>query len=367
MPIKRTQITLLILLGFMTLRVGLLRSQTQPDSQAVAADGMVPDAPGFSRVSLGGQEAPKGVGAISGTVLGPEGLILQNAQIMLSSSSGASDRNAVSGANGEFIFSELPPGTYKLTVTGPGMGTYVSPEIRVYPSELRMLPGIVLAVDSTSTEVRVSADPEFLAEEQVHIAVQQRVLGLLPNFYSSYDWNAPPMGTRQKYQLAFKSVTDPVAFAGAGFLAGYEQATNAYAGYGQEEMGYVKRFSASYANDFSGRMLGSAVFPSLFHQDPRYFYRGSGSKISRGMYAIGCVFISRQDNGRWAPNYSHLLGEFSSGGLSNLYYPAADRGLSLTLTNSLIQLAGSMGNNILREFLYKGLTSKVPTYGTGKP
>ena len=151
MPIKRTQITLLILLGFMTLRVGLLRSQTQPDSQAVATDGMVPDAPGFSRVSLGGQEAPKGVGAISGTVLGPEGLILQNAQIMLSSSSGASDRNAVSGANGEFIFNGLPPGTYKLTVTGPGMGTYVSPEIRVYPSELRMLPAASNSISALIT------------------------------------------------------------------------------------------------------------------------------------------------------------------------------------------------------------------------
>jgi hypothetical protein len=127
MQMKQTQITLLILLGFMNFGLGLLRSQTQADSNGAPSAGNVPDDPGAARIGLRSidPDAPKGVGAISGTVLGPEGLILQNAQIVLTNSAGASDRNTVSGSNGEFIFNGIPPGTYKLTVTGPVMGNYV--------------------------------------------------------------------------------------------------------------------------------------------------------------------------------------------------------------------------------------------------
>jgi hypothetical protein len=232
---------------------------------------------------------------------------------------------------------------------------------------MRLVSQVVLPMAATATEVRVSGDREELAEEQVHLALEQRVLGILPNFYSTYDWNAPPMESKQKFELAFRAVTDPMAFVGAGALASFQQGTNSYAGYGQGVKGYSKRFGAAYANDVSGRMLSSAVFPALFHQDPRYFYMGSGSFIHRASYAIAGAVICRGDNGRWQPNYSHVFGSFGAGALSNLYYPPGDRGVSLTLVNGLIEVAGHAGNNLLREFVLKGLTSKVPDYANGKP
>jgi hypothetical protein len=342
----------------------------QQSPAAVASNQGLPDAPGLgtspetSGAETNPSEAP---GMITGTVLDPNGSVIEGAKVALSNGKPGSERVEQSGSNGEFSFAALPAGAYKLTVTAPGMGVYVSPEIQLHASETRFVSGVVLPVSATTTDVRVSGDKNEMAEEQVRIAVDQRALGVFPNFYSSYNWNAPPMGSKQKFHLAFRSVTDPVAFLGAGVLAGIEQSHNTFPGYGQGFQGYAKRFGATYANDASGRILSSAVFPALFHQDPRYFYKGSGSMFSRGIYAIGETVISRGDNGRSQPNYSHILGCFTAAALSNLYYPSDSRGASLVLVNGFVSLAGHAGNNLLREFILRGLTPKVPDYANGKP
>jgi hypothetical protein len=302
--------------------------------------------------------------SISGTVFDANGDVIAGARVALS---GMEKRVVESGSNGQFTFSELPPGTFRLTVTSTGMGIYISSEIPLRMDEAQLLPRIVLPIAATTTEIRVVGDANELAEEQVHIAVEQRVLGVLPNFYSSYDWNAPPLGPKQKFTLAFRATTDPVAFLGAGAYAGFEQGLDIFPGYGLGSKGYAKRFSAEYTDDATGRILGSAVLPALLHQDPRYFYRGSGSFTVRAAYAIGAAFFCRGDNGHWQPNYSHVLGSFASGALSNLYYPSGSRGVSLTLVNGLLETVGNAGNNLLREFIYKGLTTHVSNYANGKP
>ncbi len=336
----------------------------------VASNAGLPDAPGVA-VAEGTPEnavsAPKSNAVISGTVIDANGSEVQGARVELSQRGESEVRVLQTGSNGEFNFAGLSAGTYRITVTGSGMGTFVSEEIKLYAGEFRIVSQVLLPMAATTTDVTVIGDKEELAQQQVHIAVQQRVLGVFPNFYSSYDWNAPPMGAKQKFHLAFRAVTDPVSFLGAGGVAGFEQFNNIFPGYGSGVEGYAKRFGAAYANDFSGRMLGGAVFPSLFRQDPRYFYRGSGSTRTRLLYAIAAAFITRGDNGHWQPNYSHILGNFAAGGISNIYYPSTSRGASLTLTNGLIETAGDAGTNILREFFLRGITSKVPATANGKP
>jgi hypothetical protein len=286
--------------------------------------------------------------------------------VVLSNLSGEGKRIVQSGSNGEFTFTGLPSGNFRLTVSGPGWGTFVLPYIHLHAGDFYILRQIVLPV-ATSATVRVEANRDEIAEEQVKIAEQQRVLGVFPNFYSSYDWNAPPMGPRQKFQLALRSVSDPVTFLGAGAVAGIEQASNTFPGYGQGVQGYSKRFGAAYADDFLGRMLGSAVFPSLFHQDPRYFYKGEGSIRSRAFYAMSSAVIARGDDGRREPNYSYVLGSFTAGGLSNLYYPSANRGASLAVVNGLIDIADHAGTNLLREFVFKRFTTRTSKGANGPP
>ena len=98
-------------------------------------------------------------------------------------------------------------------------------------------------------------------------------------------------------------------------------------------------------------MIGGAILPSLFHQDPRYFYQGTGTTGSRIRHAIFSPFITRGDNGEWQPNYSSLGGDLASSGLSNLYYPQANRGARLVFGNFAIGTAERIGASLAQEFL----------------
>ena len=191
--------------------------------------------------------------------------------------------------------------------------------------------------------------------------------GVFPNFYSSYIWDAAPLSSAQKYQLAAHSLVDPFSFVGTGIFAAAEQWQNTFPGYGQGAKGYAKRYGAAYADEALSRMIGSAILPSLLHQDPRYFYRGTGTKKSRALYAISQAVICRGDNGKMQPNYSYVLGSFAAGGISNLYHPAGDRGLGLTISNGFLNVGAHAIDNLAREFLFRKLTPKVPDYAQGKP
>ena len=247
------------------------------------------------------------------------------------------------------------------------MGTFVSPWLPVHAGDIRIVSQVILPVASATTSITVNGNHqeinEALANEQVQIAEDQRVWKVFPNFYSSYDWNAPPLGPRQKFRLAFRSMMDPMAFAGAAGIAGFEQYYNIFPGYGGGVAGFFKRYGAAYANDFSSRMLSSGLFATMFREDPRYFYKGTGSFQSRLDYSMACAFITRNDDGHWRPNYAHVLGVFAASALSNLYYPKQNRGLTLTLVNGAVEVAGNSGTNIVREFILKGIT----THPGGKP
>ena len=344
----------------------------QQNDLAAFAEVNLPDAPGPAPASGdSGQHqsipsAANGAGVISGTVLDPNGDVIQGAHVVLADRAG-NERAMESGPNGQFAFAALPAGSYKVTVTGNGMGKYASPWMTVRPGDIHLVSGVVLPVAAASASITVTGDHqeinEALADEQVQIAQDQRVLAVFPNFYSSYDWNAPPMGPRQKFRLAFRSMMDPMAFAGAAGVAGAEQYYNIFPGYGRGVPGYFKRFGAAYTNDFSARMLSSGLFASLFHEDPRYFYKGTGSFQSRAMYAMSCAFVTRNDEGKLRPNYSHVLGVFAAAALTNLYYPKENRGVGLTLANGAIETVGMSGTNIVREFILKGITS----HAGGKP
>ena len=215
----------------------------------------------------------------------------------------------------------------------------------------------------TSAVVEVTAARDEVAAAQIHLAEQQRVLGVIPNFYASYIWDAAPLTRKQKFSLAWKFTGDPVNIAMAAVVAGTEQSSDTLAGYGQGTRGYARRFGATYADGFTSTMLGQAILPSLLHQDPRYFVKGTGSIRSRALYSIATVVICKGDNGRWQPNYSNVLGNLAASGISNIYYPASSRhGAALTVQNSLIGTAFGATGNLIQEFLLHHITPSLPNY-----
>jgi hypothetical protein len=184
----------------------------------------------------------------------------------------------------------------------------------------------------------------------------------------TYVPNAPPLTTRQKFSLAWKSSTDPVNFLFSGAIAGVEQADHVFNGYGQGAQGYAKRYGADFAGNFIATMIGSAILPSILKQDPRYFYKGTGTTRSRIFYAIKNAVVCKGDNGNWQVNYSAILGSVAEGGISNLYHPPSNRnGVKLTFENAAFGTAGTAAQNLFQEFLIRKLTPKAPSYGTSNP
>jgi hypothetical protein len=188
------------------------------------------------------------------------------------------------------------------------------------------------------------------AARQLRQQERQRILGLIPNFNTTNLPNAAPLSREQKFQLALRSAVDPVQILGAAILAGTSQARHDFPEYGQGSLGYLKRFGAGYADSFDGTMLGNAAFPALLHQDPRYFRKGTGSITARLLYAVSTTVRARNDNGKWAPNYSNILGNITAGGIANLYYPAADRSVSLTVERAFTVTAEGTLGAVLSEF-----------------
>jgi hypothetical protein len=269
-------------------------------------------------------------------------------------------QEALSGSDGQFFFPGVAPGAFHLTVTSQGFASQTFSGV-LHPGEVATVPQIVLGVAANVTEVQVGVTPVEVAEEQIKIEEKQRVLGFIPNFYVSYIPNPVPLNPKQKFELAWKTVIDPVTFFIVGATAGIEQGQDHFKQYGQGTEGYAQRFGAGYADTVTGTFIGGAILPSLFKQDPRYFYKGTGSLRSRALYAIAFAVICKGDNRRWQPNYSNVLGSLASGGISNLYYPANDRdGAELTFENAAIGIGSSAISNLLQEFLIRKLTPKAP-------
>lgn len=196
------------------------------------------------------------------------------------------------------------------------------------------------------------------AQRQIEAQEQQRLFGVLPNFFVSYVPDAIPLTTRQKFELSWKSRLDPVQFGVVGIVAGIQHTRNDFSGFGDGAEGYAKRYAAAYGNVLTRSLITQVALPSLFKQDPRYFYKGTGSTASRVGYALSRAVIKKGDNGRWQPNYSGILGSLASGAVSNLYYPSENRrGVQLTLENAAIGIGGAAVGHLAQEFLFKKLTS----------
>ncbi len=296
------------------------------------------------------------LGTILGTVTDVNGNTVPGAMVVLQGPT--QDRRTVTtGGNGFFEFDRIEPGiSYQINFTAKGLEEWTSPGVTLEPSQAKIL-NAQLRIPMEQTTVEVTYDQVELATKQVKIAEQQRVLGFIPNFYVVYDRNPEPLTTKLKFQLALKVSKDPVTFVAVAFMAGMNQAGDT-PNYGQGAEGFGKRLGATAADGFTDIMIGGAILPSLLHQDPRYFYQGTGTTGSRVRHAIFSPFIARGDNGKRQPNYSSVGGDLASSAISNLYYPSSNRGAGLVFSSFAIGTAERVASSLAQEFLLGRVTRR---------
>jgi hypothetical protein len=195
-----------------------------------------------------------------------------------------------------------------------------------------------------------SAEEQRKKEQQDQLEQQehQRVLGVMASFNTTRNKDALPLTVREKYQLFFKSATDPWPFALAAVVAGIDQAENSFPEYRQGAEGYAKRYGAAYTDYFTGNFFGNAVLPSLLHEDPRYFQRGTGSYTGRFFWAAASTVWCKRDNGSWGPNYANVVGNLMGSAVSNLYYPDNDRTAKGTIERGVtVSVEGIVGAEVI--------------------
>jgi Carboxypeptidase regulatory-like domain len=260
--------------------------------------------------------------------------------------------------DGSFVLSSVRPAvSYHVVVSAAGFADWTSATIVLSPGQQLNLAEIRLAVGAVETSVS-AIQPEELALEQVKDEESQRLFGVVPNFYVVYDQRFVPLSAKLKFKLALRAGTDVVSLAGAGVLAGVNQASGGSPNYVQGAKGFGQRFGAGYAGGFSDILIGGAVLPSLLHQDPRYFYQGTGTKKSRVLHALSAPFVAKGDDDRWQFNYSSVGGDLASGALNNLYYPERNRGVGLVFSSAAITTGGRIANALAQEFFFSRYTSK---------
>ena len=301
-----------------------------------------------------GQPLP---GIIIGGVTDDSGAAIVGATVAWSQQGTSAGMEAATGVDGQFSFLRVPSGPYRLVVSSPGFASQTVSGVLPAGGTSR-LPPIRLTLALHTISVDVTPTIVEIAERQIKEEEQQRFLGVIPNYFVVYVHNAAPLTAKQKFELSRKALVDPVDFAFTGIIAGVQQARNDYSGFGRGASGYAKRYAAFYASIFTRSVLDQVLLPSLLEQDPRYFYKGTGSTASRIGYAIGTAVVRKGDNGHWQPNYSGIFGSLAAGAVTNFYYPAQDRkGVKLTLENSAIGLAASAAAHLAQEFLFQKLTT----------
>jgi hypothetical protein len=165
-------------------------------------------------------------GSITGTVEDSSGAVSVGAHVKLKQSDQSPEQEVVTGENGQFSFQNVNPGPFHITIDAPG---FVAQDVagELHSGQFYIVPLVTLAVSGGATEVSVGGESVEVAEEQIKVQETQRIFGIIPNFYVTYEPDPVPLIARQKFQLAWKSVKDPVTIVGAGVLAGFEQASRA--------------------------------------------------------------------------------------------------------------------------------------------
>ena len=316
-----------------------------------------------SPAALPTSPAANAPGAVHGEVLYQDRAPIAGARLTLTSANAAATNGPAlttrSEMDGSFLFQQVPPGTFTLTVTSDDVEP-ASTTVMVASGGAVELPPISMRMAVVHTDVTAVSAHE-VAEREVRVEEGQRILKSIPNFMVVYDDEPVPLSAGQKFRLSTRTLADPVTIGVSAVIAGGEQASNSYPGFGRGVRGYARRFGASVGDSTSGMLLSGAIMPTIFRQDPRYFYRGTGSKASRLKFVVKQTVEQKGDNGRWQFAWSNTLGGVATALVSDTYYPRQPGRQWCSQTGQLFGLSMvSTGiSNLMQEFVFGRVTTHV--------
>jgi len=233
-----------------------------------------------------------------------------------------------------------------------------------------------------------AAQPGNATTGKVEGTSNDRLFYALPNFLSlQKGQQLPPLTAKDKFKVVALSTFDYVQYPWWGLLSAINQADNSEAAYGQGWAAYGKRYGTTAADSTIENFMVGAVFPSMLHQDPRFYYSEQGGPARRAWYAVSRIFVTRGDSGHAQFNFSEIVGSASSAAISTYsYHPkstylrtptnphlfvGSDRTLSNTASVWATQLSLDTITIVIKEFwpdIHRMMSKKhkaEPSQGNG--
>jgi Carboxypeptidase regulatory-like domain len=296
-------------------------------------------------------------GSILGRVVDSNDDTIPNATVVLHKPVG-DPLTVVTRDDGSFAFHHVTPGiAHQITVTAEGFDEWSS-SVTVEPEQEQTLTNVTLHILAVQRAVTVTYSSKETAAQQLKAEEQQRVLGFIPNLYVTYEPHPEPLTTKMKFHLAYKDLTHPVFFVRVAAWAGVQQARDNPDEWHQGAEGYGKRLGAGFADAATGSLITNAILPSLLHQDPRYYYQGTGTNWSRARHAMLAPFVCKGDDGTTQPNYSEWGGSLIGYSISTAYYPDSSRSAGHVFETFGIDMALHVASSLAQEFILGKFTSK---------
>jgi hypothetical protein len=334
--------------------LGAFLRATQALLLTVLAGGLLIAVPTFAQ---GSEATNTETGGVVGTVADVNGDPIPGATVVLQGPT-SNPLTVTTQDDGSFALHDVTPAiAYQISITADGFADWSS-TVTVDPGQEKNLGEIKLRILAVQRAVTVSYSSKEVAAQQVKREEQQRVLGFIPNIYVTYEQNPEPLSTKMKFHLAYKSLTHPLFFARVAGWAGVQQARDNPSEWRQGAEGYGKRLGAGFADSVTGSLISNAILPSVLHQDPRYFYQGTGTKWSRARHAILASFICKGDNGAWQPNYSEWGGSLIGYSISSAYYPSSDRTAAHVFQAFGFDMGLHVVGSLAQEFVLGKFTSR---------
>ena len=210
-----------------------------------------------------------------------------------------------------------------------------------FRSQVILICGI-LSVFSRPALCQQTDDPDEVSDK--------RIFWIIPNFRTSPTLREyKPLTTGEKFTIARQDAFDRGTVALALLFAGEAQLNNSNPSFGHGVPGFARYFGTSYGDYLIGDFMTEGIYPTLLHQDPRYFRRGTGSVLSRLGYSAGQIFLTHGDSGRTQFNFSEVAGNSTAVAISMAYYPE-NRDVGDAVSKLGVQLGVDMAANILKEF-----------------
>lgn len=224
---------------------------------------------------------------------------------------------------------------YKIWFTGLTFFALVSPSA----SQILATTAPVNSDIATATEKEPAVEPE-----------SKRLFGIVPNYRTSPNLTPyVPLSKTEKFKVASEDAFDRGTIVLSAMFGAESQLTNGNKAFGQGAAGFGQYFGAAYGDFVIGDFMTEGIFPSLLHQDPRYFRKGTGGGWSRLRYAAGQIFWTHTDSGGTQFNYSEVVGNSVAVAISNAYY-VDNRTAADGVSKLGMQLGVDMASNVLKEF-----------------